>query len=80
MEEPDAWDTSLDILQLRERCSRFNWSLLWNPRSANQAADSIANFSIANNVDLLFNCSDFDLLHQNLKLILFNDMRGENDV
>lgn len=76
-EELDAWDTCSDILQTRESCPRFNWDLFWNHRSANQAADSIAAFSLNNNIDCCFNCFDFELLTQNLKLILINESREE---
>lgn len=62
LEELDAWETSSNIMQIRERCASFSWQLLWNPRLANQATNSIANFSLTNNADFLFNCSDFYLL------------------
>lgn len=79
-EEPEARDSYYDILQIRERFARSFWSLEWSPRSANKAADSIASFSFDNNAEYCFNCFDFDLLPQNLKQSLVNDLGRESVV
>ncbi|KAF3434966.1 hypothetical protein FNV43_RR22053 [Rhamnella rubrinervis] len=53
MEEPSNWFTAHDILELRSRFVRIDWSLNWISRTCNGVADLAAKFSLSRNVSLL---------------------------
>lgn len=71
--EPETRDTRLGILQIRERSSKFNWSFVWNPRSANLAADRVVKLSLASNSSLFFDVSNSEYLPPDTKSILINE-------
>ncbi|KAF3450284.1 hypothetical protein FNV43_RR06364 [Rhamnella rubrinervis] len=66
--EPASWYSFESLIAIRRRISSENWKLEWSPRESNQAADSLAKFSITNNVSVLLD--EFSL--ENLPLVVLD--------
>lgn len=45
-EEPNGWETRLDLLNIKERFQNREWILCWHPRNTNVVADAAAKFSL----------------------------------
>lgn len=53
----EQWDTILEVLHIKVKCSNFNWTFVWNRRFANQVADGVAKDSLARNCCFYFDSS-----------------------
>lgn len=71
---PDNWDIRRGVLQIKDKCSCFNWKFCWNSRSSIGAADSVAKIFLGRNLCFAFDSFSvkdipFDVAH-----VLFLDL------
>lgn len=64
--EPLGWGTRYAILKIRENFQLQDWKLVWNARSSNLLAYSVAKFSLKCNRSLVFDLSNLTCLPNDL--------------
>lgn len=75
-QEPVGWFTRHLIPEWRSLFKQNQWSITWNARSTNRAADAVAKLSLATGTVFMFNASSLHVFPSFFTNVILDDLKA----